>query len=284
METLKDIIVIYHAQCKDGFGAAYAAWKKFGDTATYLPMKNQTDLTVTLTGKTIYVLDYSFSEKIYEQLRTENTSVITIDHHACAEPIITKHEGSVYNADHSGAVLAWQYFHPETPVPPLLSYVEDHDLWRFALPHNKEFNAALREYEMNFAVWDDLIHKLTDPAFEAEFLATGTTIMQFEEKLVEHLLTYKERARFEGYDIYVLNVSRTYRSILGHKLATLNKTEGGTPLAIVYYRNQGAVHLSLRSEDDIDVNQLAQKYGGGGHKHAASIRVASFADLPFTFL
>ena len=34
MEPLKNIVVIYHADCRDGFGAAYAAWKKFGDRAT----------------------------------------------------------------------------------------------------------------------------------------------------------------------------------------------------------------------------------------------------------
>ena len=32
------IAVIYHADCIDGFGAAYAAWRKFGDAARYLPM------------------------------------------------------------------------------------------------------------------------------------------------------------------------------------------------------------------------------------------------------
>ena len=28
-------LVIYHADCSDGFGAAYAAWKLLGDRATY---------------------------------------------------------------------------------------------------------------------------------------------------------------------------------------------------------------------------------------------------------
>ena len=31
-------IVAYHGNCPDGFGGAYAAWKKFGDTAEYLPL------------------------------------------------------------------------------------------------------------------------------------------------------------------------------------------------------------------------------------------------------
>ena len=31
-------LVIYHKYCLDGFGAAFAAWKKFGDTVEYLPL------------------------------------------------------------------------------------------------------------------------------------------------------------------------------------------------------------------------------------------------------
>ena len=32
-------LVIYHANCTDGFGAAFAAWLKLGDEAEYLPME-----------------------------------------------------------------------------------------------------------------------------------------------------------------------------------------------------------------------------------------------------
>ena len=31
--------VIHHQDCPDGFGAAYAAWLKLGDNATYVPGK-----------------------------------------------------------------------------------------------------------------------------------------------------------------------------------------------------------------------------------------------------
>jgi hypothetical protein len=37
---LTDTVVIYHADCRDGFGAAYAAWKKFGDNASYIPWRD----------------------------------------------------------------------------------------------------------------------------------------------------------------------------------------------------------------------------------------------------
>lgn len=282
--TLKDIVVVYHAECTDGFGAAYAAWKKFGDTATYIPLKTQVEIAIDFSNKEVYVVDYSFTAEVDARVRTEAKSLVVIDHHQTAMDVVTAHPENVFNQNHSGAVLAWQYFHPDTPVPELLWYVEDHDIWKFALPENLEFNAALGQYERTFAVWDELITNLTNPEFRASFIKTGTTIKQFEESLIRDLLKFRERAHFEGHDIWVLNVSRIYRSILGHKLAKLNESEGGVPLSIVYYRSNGAINLSLRSEGDIDVAEIAQKYGGGGHKHAAGIKVDSFADLPFTFI
>lgn len=284
MEELKEIVVIYHAQCRDGFGAAYAAWKKFGDSASYLPLRNQTDLTLEIKDKIIYVLDYSFSEEKYLALRANNKSIVVIDHHQSAAEVVSKYPENIFDQEHSGAVLSWMYFHSATPVPSLLLYVEDHDLWKFQLPNNREFNSAMKEYPTTFVAWDELIIKLEDETFFNDFIKTGVIISKFEDKLVDDLLQYRERAIFEGHEIWVLNVSRTYRSILGHKLATLNKEAGGAPLSIVYYHHQGEVSLSLRSEDDIDVSEIAKKYGGGGHKHAAGIKVESFNDLPFRFI
>lgn len=281
---LKDIVVIYHAQCTDGFGAAYAAWKKFGDAATYIPQKTQIALLEDLTDKEIYVVDYNLDTATQTALEATNRSVVVIDHHKSAEADVTAFPQNIFDLEHSGAVLAWQYFHPDTEVPELLRYIEDHDLWKFELPDNRAIGAALKQYEFDFSVWDTLISNLDNESFRAAFIERGQTIAAFEDSLVEHLLTYKEQVVFEGHQVWALNVSRVYRSILGHHLADLNKGTNEPELGIVYYRNQGAMHISLRSNGDVDVAAIAQKYGGGGHTNAASIRVDSFADLPFTFL
>jgi nanoRNase/pAp phosphatase (c-di-AMP/oligoRNAs hydrolase) len=112
----------------------------------------------------------------------------------------------------------------------------------------------------------------------------GAVLAGFEDKLVSKLLEFKEKIVFEGHEMYAVNCSRIYRSIVGNKLAAQNKEEGKLAMAIVYYRYGGFVHCSLRSLDDVDVSVIAEKYGGGGHKNAASIRVESFEKIPFTFL
>lgn len=280
---LKPIVVIYHDQCSDGHGAAYAAWKKFGESASYVPLKAGADAP-TLVNKELYIVDFSFDFETLTKLRAENKSVVVIDHHLSAKDAVTAFPENIFDMEHSGATLAWKYFHPETPTPSLLLYVEDHDIWKFALPDNREFNAALGQYPMTFKSWDALIRDLEDEAYKTRFVQNGKVISEFEDKHVASLLNYKESVQFEGHTVYALNASRNYRSILGHHLAALSEKDFGTALGIVYYRTLGGINISLRSEGDVDVSKIAQKYGGGGHMHAASIRVADFSKLPFTFL
>ena len=282
-DTHKDVVIIYHAQCRDGFGSAFAAWKKFGDAATYVPQRTQVAVG-EYVGKEIYVLDYGLEEDVQRALEATNKSVMVIDHHPASEASVTAFPQNIFDANHSGAVLSWQYFHPEVPVPELLYFIEDHDLWRFAMPDNRAFGSAMKEYDFDFKKWDELLKRLEDPAFRAAFINKGQIISQFEDNLVEGLMQYKERVLFEGLKLWALNVSRTYRSILGHHLASLNAGTDEPEIGLVYYRNLGAVHISLRSNGDANVRVIAEKYGGGGHDRAASIKVKSFKDLPFEFI
>jgi len=283
-KPLKDIVVIYHDPCRDGFGAAFAAWKKFGDSASYIGMRTQMEPPENLSDKEVYILDYSFDKDTLQRLVDTNKSVVVIDHHQSAREAVESFPGNIFDNDHSGAVLSWQYFHPDTPVPELLKQVEDHDLWKFELPDNREYNTAIGLYPQTFRAWNLMVEKLSDLKERTGFVAKGRLVAKFEDKLVKNMLEYKERVRFEGHEVWAINAERTYRSILGNRLAGFNLQDGQTPIGIVYYRFGGAVHVSLRSHGDTDVAEIAQKYGGGGHKNAASIRVKSFAELPFEFV
>lgn len=283
-EQLKGVVVIYHGNCRDGFGAAFAAWKKYGEDASYVPQTDRHELPEGLTGKEIFIVDFSFSRDTLQQLEEANKSVMVIDHHQSAQHDVESFPGNIFDNNHSGAVLAWKYFHPEEAVPELLLQVEDHDLWKFALPDNREYNTAIGLYPQTFETWDLIMEKLKDDKERLQFIAKGNLVARFEDRLVNNILEYKERVSFEGHEIWAVNAERTYRSILGNRLAGLNLQNNQTPIGIVYYRFGGAVHISLRSHGDTDVAEIAEKYGGGGHRNAASIRVKSWSELPFQFI
>jgi len=283
-KELKEIVIIYHADCPDGFGAAYAAWKKFGDNASYLPCYMPAPVPDGITDKELYIVDYSYDKNTLEQLIASNHSVVVIDHHLSAKEFVTSFSQNIFDTNHSGAVLSWQYFHPDTPVPSVLLYVEDHDIWNNFLPEHIEFNVALNQIPRTFQDWDTLIENLKDENFLINFIAKGSFMAKFESSIITELADLKERVLFEGQEVWAINYSGRYKSILGNMLAEENFATGGIALGIVYAHFRGNVSVSIRSRGEVDVSAIALKYGGGGHKNAGRFQVNGFEDLPFSFI
>ena len=148
-------LVIYHDNCADGFGAAFAAWLKLGDEAEYLPMQYNTSYTFPeIEDREVYILDFSFPRDLMEYCFSEAKRVVWLDHHRSAfemwcdeERNYTKHEDKyhtiILDNNKSGAYLAWEHFHPGTEVPMFIKLIDTRDRWVFEIPGAKEFNAAL---------------------------------------------------------------------------------------------------------------------------------------------
>ena len=149
-------LIIYHDNCADGFGAAWAAYKKFGaDGAEYLPMGYNDprvkleqikfadpvlNFPVNIASRDVYILDFSFSPDIIDAMLGEANSVTWIDHHKTAfeafnfnatEPVhLYDPELNwevILDPNKSGCVLAWEHCHPGENIPWLLRYIEDRD-------------------------------------------------------------------------------------------------------------------------------------------------------------
>ena len=152
-------LVISHSPCADGFTAAWACWLAHPDWEFY-PAKHG-DAPPDVKGRQVYLLDFSYKRAVMEQLAEEAASVVVLDHHKTAEaelaPLLA--DGSItgeFDMNHSGAYLAWRYFHPSTPVPLFVLFVEDRDLGR---PWSKEgsmyrytvpVNAVFFSYDYDF--------------------------------------------------------------------------------------------------------------------------------------
>jgi uncharacterized protein len=201
------ITVIYHADCADGFGAAYAAWRRFGDNATYRPMHHGHPWEMAeIAGHAVYILDFSFPPDKLKAISSLAQSVVQIDHHASARQpwahllVRTADGGESYrhptlaltlcfNLDKSGARLAWEYFHPAQPVPLILRHIGDMDLWRFALPGTRAVGRALRLHDFDFATWNALIDASPNsdsPRYQA-LIAEGEAIERFFQTEVDRL-------------------------------------------------------------------------------------------------
>lgn len=267
---LRSIVVIYHGFCTDGFGAAYAAWKKFGNLATYIP-RNRTETPFDSTifkDKDVYVIDYSFSREEMLACEAEAKSFVVIDHHVSAKEDVESLKSFIFNNDHSGSYLAWQYFHPNTKIPRFITYISDADTWAHCLPDWKEIESFIYsngEAHFSFEHFEDLHEELETEDGYARAKSVGQMLLSAQ---IEKVTMYTEMAEpilFEGHTIYAVNAPREIRSELGHALA-----EKTNSFSLIFTYEKGLWKCSLRSVKDFDVSAIALKYGGGGHKNAAA--------------
>ncbi len=109
--------VLYHAHCADGFGAAWAAWKRFGAEARYLAVQHGAPAPSLPEGSEVYILDFAYTRAETETIRRRAASLRVIDHHRTAEEELRGLDYATFDNRKSGAVLSWEFFHPGKPVP-----------------------------------------------------------------------------------------------------------------------------------------------------------------------
>lgn len=256
-------IVIYHKNCMDGFSAAWVLWKKFGSRATYAPATHQTPYP-NVKGKEVYMVDICYPEDIMRKIKKDAASVVVIDHHISQKEAVKISDEYVFDIGHSGSVLAWKYFFPKIKVPKFLLYIEETDIWKFSLPDSRQLFASLETLKFDFKNWNKLYKEFESVAGRKKHLANGKAIIDFSERIVSNTVNNAEAVRLDGHKAYAVN-SPVLVSEIGHVLAT---KAGG--VGIVWVKKADKLKVSLRSNGKVDVSKIALKYGGGGHKAAAS--------------
>jgi len=289
-------LCIYHGNCADGFGAAWSV-RRLTQLMRGLEVEFHAgvyqDPPPDVTDRDVIMVDFSYKRPVLLEMGSKARSIVILDHHkTAAEELAGFPEPSnifdcwhqatyrgenggpfiraLFDMNRSGAGLAWDYFCPGNARPRLIDYIEDRDLWRFALPNSRAINAAVFSFPYDFEVWDQMMARpLEDLALE------GQAIERKHFKDIEELAGVVVREMvIGGHVVMVANVPYTLTSDMGHKLA-----EGRAFGACYWDTPQGRV-FSLRSrEDGADVSAIAKLYGGGGHRHAAGFRIAHGAGL-----
>ena len=292
-------LVIFHDNCADGFGAVFAAWLKFGDEAEYRPAqygKEAFEEGETVEGRDVYVLDFSFDKKTTEWLSVTANKFVFLDHHKtafemwCGEVpdgglwiedtnFMSRQHHITLDDNRSGAMISWNYFHPNVEAPMLIKHIDDYDRWQFKLRCTKEINKAIWSYApWDFETWEQMVK---DENY-GQLITEGAAILRAHDRQVHDMsknvrectISFKEQP--EGMlqqtvfrDGLTVNAPSFLASDVGHELATQSGTFG-----LVWHMNdQGKISCSLRSNGDYDVSAIAKAFGGGGHKNAAGFEI-----------
>lgn len=289
-------LCIYHGNCADGFAAAWVVRKFFGDSnVDFHPGVYQMP-PPDVGGRDVVMVDFSYKRPALEQMAASARSILILDHHKTAAHDLSGYPApppppelgsstiydqygwmpdsgvyATFDMERSGAMITWDHFftmvngHRIAP-PSLLEHIQDRDLWLFKLEGTREIQANVFSYPYDFEVWDKLM--ATDPQI---LRAEGAAIERKHHKDIAELVGVAKRMMIiGGVEMPVANLPYTLSSDAGHMMA--KGVLGGA--AACYMDTPDGRVFSLRSAPDgIDVSDIAKRYGGGGHKHAAGFKM-----------
>lgn len=260
--------VWYHANCPDGFAAALAAWMVLGDKATYQPVAHGDPPPTIVPGCHLAIIDFSYDRDTLLQIHAQTSSLVVLDHHQSAQRELGELDFAHFDLTKSGARLAWEYWHPQKPLPDLFAAIEDRDLWAWKLPESRAVSLALAQIPMDFKVWANLNLE--------ELKVSGRTLIGYQTSLIERALTKTHWITLAGYSIPACN-SSLFASELGDILC---QRYPQAPFAAVYSVKGNSIAWSLRSVGDFDVSPIATSFGGGGHRNASGFATPTAEGLP----
>ena len=210
----------------------------------------------------------------------------------------------IHDNNKSGAMLAWEYFHPDTEVPMFIKHIDDYDRWQFNIEDTKAFQKALWSYApWSFDDWRKRFLNKRDLWSESPvgsdlstYYAEGNAILRAHAQnvqavvkgatrncrivpaVIDSVASYKapwvwwhdeEHGDTCGVNGLAANCPPHLTSDVGHELANQSGTFG----LLWCMDKDNRCKCSLRSNGDYDVSAIAKAFCGGGHKNAAGFTV-----------
>ena len=269
-------LVIYHGRnCPDGFAAALAPWLYYDGQAEFLALDHGDVKTLAdlpdVSGRAVYILDFSFAEPLLRQIEAVAAKLVVLDHHLSAAEKLTGFQcrcGVVhFDMGKSGSRLAWEFFHPQLPVPDLVKYVEDRDIWVWQYPESAGFLAALDMEAFDFARWQ-VIAGLQGADLQL-FIERGRAMDEKFVKLAQGMAEAAQPLTFNGVPGLMANVPSVFHSLVGDILCE----KSGTFALLWAVDKSGLVKCGLRSRSGFSCIPLAESMGGGGHAQACGFKM-----------
>lgn len=212
--SLKDIIVISHADCTDGWSSIHSMYSLFKDTADYFTFghngaeKKLDSLVPYLQNKTVIVVDYALPIAVWHKIKENQCRMITLDHHHSAwlsyhqdkldiipldqltiELLNQKKDITVFDMNYSGAMLAMRFailfgisFSPSEIK--LSTLIQDVDLNRLVYPESNHLYASIG----NNAKFSDCLENECQPIHQDEL---NHSIQYYQEIIndLDHVLS-----------------------------------------------------------------------------------------------
>lgn len=286
--------ILYHDDL-DGKCAGFLVYdflKKQGKVPELFPM-NYGEPTPFDKGQSFWIVDFSVTPKDMRRLLDESPEVHWIDHHISA---IEKYNGfqhgkwsedKIYGRRQDGIAaceLTWTHLHGQSRMPDFVRFIGDRDTWTWAYGKDtRNFCNGLLCYDTHPAsqLWKDLV---TDYECESANMEVGFSrhsavrqkgMVISEYKAIQDVEYVNKNGIFvdwEGHECYIVNGMFSSEPF--------EKAVPNADIWITFRYMPGCYwNVGLYSKN-VDVKEIAVKYGGGGHKGAAGFQPKELPFLP----
>lgn len=275
-------VVYYHKSCTDGAMAAavallYASTQ--GKKIDVRPFGYQDDVTCLpdMSSEGVLFVDVALTKDKLDVIKTKAKRLIVLDHHESAMTELNGTSGVFFETVKSGCVMAWEYFLPEWPIPKMLLYVQQRDLWAmdetakafvayfYSLPIDPfDYAAFLTQSPFLMNAWID------------NCIEQGRKKLVQQDKAIQKLVAQAKVARCKPFPQFRVSIVQCNDfSIVSDLGAKLSEPTG---IAVIWSRDlqNNKYKASLRSTHPAESLPLAKLFGGGGHVHASSFT----SDIP----
>ncbi len=225
----------------------------------------------------VIIVDFSLQKDgDWTELFLKTEDVIWIDHHHTAidrfdELFPGNHVAGVRDITKSGALLTWEYFYRDWPIPEVVDLVNRWDTWT----HNGDDKVIsfIKSLEIHNTdpkneLWQTLLFESEGErvSFLSYLQDVGIIVSDYFSKLCRvQIRSNAYEVNFEGYKCLACNT--------GQLRANFFDSACGYFVYIMYVYSKGEFVVRLQTDEkDIDVGKIATKYGGGGHKGVAGFR------------
>lgn len=291
--------IIHHSADFDGLFCREIA-KKFLPGAEVIGWDHGDAKIPFPTEGTVYILDLSpdcLGGDTYDSSR-----IVWIDHHKSS---IEKWPTTIpgYRIDGVAACrLAWfwfsnhfqlgnprefslaikEWFVDRCAIEPLsVRLAGEYDVWDKRDPDAEVFQFALRSEELTPAGWEDMLG--TDlpgvPEIVMRLMRNGHVLQRYQQRNDANVVNFRSFLQpFEGLTFLALNTARCNSLTFAAK----DVPETGHDALMGFYWTGKGWKVSLyhaRHRTDLDLSQIAVKFGGGGHRGACGFECKGV--LPF---
>ncbi len=221
----------------------------------------------------VIIVDFSLQkEGEFEKLLRITNNVVWIDHHKTA---IEKHGDldvrGIRKNGIAGCELTWQYYFPNMETPPVVKLLGDYDVWAFKYGEDtNRLQTGISLYDTN-PLSKEWQRWLNPSYYPTEEILNGRISLQYRNNYYAGLVkSWSFWTEIEGYKAIACNAGSVSSQLF-------DTVEGDFDIMMpfVFDGNQWTVSLYSKT---VDVSEIANKYGGGGHKGAAGFQCK---ELPF---